>query len=43
MNNYKQIRAIKRYALAYHLELETAAMDWVTHGLAKRWRDGNED
>lgn len=32
MNNYKQIRAIKRYALAYHLELETAAMDLLSVG-----------
>lgn len=42
MNNYQQIRAIKRYAHAMHLPLERAAMDWVDHGLAKQWREGNE-
>ena len=43
MNNYQQIRAIKRYARSMHIALEAAAMDWVTHGLAKRWRDGQSD
>lgn len=41
MNNFQQIRAIKRYAKANSFELESAALSWVKRGLAKQWRDGN--
>jgi len=39
MDNHKQIRAIKRYARSMHMAIELAALDWVEHGLAKRWRE----
>jgi hypothetical protein len=37
---HKQIRAIRNYAKAMHLDLDTAAKQWCEVGLAERWADG---
>lgn len=37
----RQIRAIKKYAKALKLDLETACMRWVTKGHAKAWAKQN--
>lgn len=39
--NFRQIRAIKKYAKAMDLELETAALQWCEHGLATIWAKYN--
>lgn len=36
---HKQIRAIRNYAKAMHLDLDTAAKQWCEVGLAERWAD----
>lgn len=37
--NFRQIRAIKKYARSLHLNLELAALQWCQHGLAARWAE----
>lgn len=39
----RQIRAIKRYARANNIDIETACKRWVLNGLAKRWADKYEE
>ncbi|ARU58029.1 hypothetical protein OLMES_4010 [Oleiphilus messinensis] len=39
--NHRQIRAMKRYARALHLQFEEAAMRWCEIGLAARWAEQN--
>ena len=37
----KQIRAIKNYARAMDMEVETAARHWCENGLAAQWAESN--
>lgn len=37
--NTQQIRAIRHYAHAMKLDLETACWHWIEHGLAEQWRN----
>lgn len=39
--NIIQLRAIKRYAHALHIDIEAACKRWCENGLAKRWGDVN--
>lgn len=39
--NFKQCRCIRKYARAYQLKLEVAAMRWCIDGCAERWAEQN--